>query len=157
VSGKSSISAVVAPPLLNHLGVARTGVRGAHDEELGTRVARFDAPHRVLVDPNGIPRLEVPDLVLDLHPRAAADEDVDLLLVLVLVAERQPESGRHSAIADTRVLEAQRDAGHPELEVRRKAEVRCLIVGVLEVEMGVIAHDLDCNAARVEVMKELLL
>jgi hypothetical protein len=92
------------------------------------------------VDTNRVPLLEVPDLLLDLHPRTAADEDIDLLLVLVFVAERKSEPGRHPAVAEPRLLEPQGNARHPELEIGREAEVRSLILGVLEIEMCVIAH-----------------
>ena len=92
------------------------------------------------MDANGIPLLELLDLVLDLHPRCPADEDVDLLLVLVLVAEGQTKTGGDAAIAEPRLLEPQGHASHSELEIRRETEVRRLILGILEIEMCEIAH-----------------
>src|SRR2546426_6178945 len=85
VSGKSSRREreLVVPPILDHLRVAGTRVRSANQQELGTLVARFEASHRVAVHPHGVPLLEVVDLLLDLDARAAIDEDVDLLLLLV--------------------------------------------------------------------------
>ena len=104
-----------------------------------------NGPHRVFVDANRIPLLEVFDLVLDLHPRTAADEDVNLLLVLVLMAEGQSETWRYPAVAEPRLFEPQRNARHAELEIGREAEIGRLIVGVLEIEMCVVAHGCDCN------------
>ena len=75
---------------------------------------------------------------------AALDEDVDLLLLLVLVPERQPEARRDPEVADAGVLHLERDAGHPELEIGREPEVRGLVVHVvLQVEMRVIGHGFD--------------
>src|SRR5438034_6529565 len=95
VSGKrSKRCALVAPPILNHLGVARPRVRCADRDELRSLVTGLEAPDGVFVDAHGVPLLEVPDLVLELDPRAAVDEHVHLLLVLVLVREGDAEAGR---------------------------------------------------------------
>ena len=40
------------------------------------------------MDADRVPRLELEDLVVELEPRAAVDEDVDLLLLVVGVPER---------------------------------------------------------------------
>ena len=99
------------------------------------------------------------NVVLDLDLRAAVDEDVDLLLLLVLVTEGHPEAGADPEVADARVLHFEGHARHPELEIRRKPEVGRLVVDVfLEVDVCVIAHGGHFGAVvPSEAMKELLL
>jgi hypothetical protein len=74
------------------------------------------------------------------------------------MAEGQPETGRDPAVAEPGLLEPKRNACHAELEIGREPEIGRLIVGVLEVEMCVVAHGLDCNRCYdLGEMKELLL
>src|SRR5205823_10076793 len=84
---------LVAPPARGHLGVARVVPRAEGDELDPVRTG-LDVSHRVLVDPDRVPLRQVDDLVLDLDPARAADDDVDLLLPHVLVTERHAEAGR---------------------------------------------------------------
>ena len=76
MSGNSSIRPLlVAPPILGHVRVARARVRRADRDELGPVVAGFEAAHGVPVEADGVPLLQLADLVLDLDPAAAADEE----------------------------------------------------------------------------------
>src|SRR5439155_463775 len=113
-------------------------------------VARLESTDRVAMQTHRVPLLELTDLVLDLDPGAAVDEDVDLLLLLVLVPEGDPEPRRHPEIAEPGVLEPEWHAGHASLEIRRQAEVRCLVVDIVfEVDVCVVGHGADCTAATV--------
>src|SRR5262249_7837746 len=51
-------------------------------------------------DPPPAPLHQLQPLVLEPQPGAAADDDVDLLLLGVLVPERGPEVGRHLVVAE---------------------------------------------------------
>src|SRR6185437_7587080 len=104
VSGNRSSSGLVAPPILDDLGVARPRVRGADGDELGAVVAGLEAAHRVAMDSYRVPLLHVPDLVLELDPCAPADEHIHLFLVLVLVREGNAEARRDPDVAEAGVL-----------------------------------------------------
>jgi hypothetical protein len=77
--------------------------------------------------------LEVEHLVVELYAAAAADDDVDLLLLGVGVAERNAEVRREPEVGQTRLLESERLAGEAGFEVRCETELRCLVLDVLEV------------------------
>src|SRR5437870_5512756 len=65
------VARLVAPPVVDHLGVARV-VSGAEREVLDAVGASLDLAHRVLGEPDRVPFAELDDLVLDLDPRRAA-------------------------------------------------------------------------------------
>jgi hypothetical protein len=111
------------------------------------------------VDADGVPLLQLPDLVAELDPRAAADEDVHLLLVLVLVGERDAVARLDALITEPGVLHPERHTGHASLDVGRQAEVRGLVVDVfLQVDVGVVGHGGDFAALlHSEPVEELLL
>ena len=93
----------VAPPVLRHLHLARV-LAGAEGDVLDPVRPGLDVSHRVLVEADRVPLADIDDLVADLDPAGAADDDVDLLLRDVLVPERDAEvrlgrSGRSSRTA----------------------------------------------------------
>src|SRR5204862_6495148 len=94
VSSTNRVSAIrssVAPPALSDLGVARPRVRRADRDDLRAFRPSFESSRHGVVDAQGVPLLQLDHLVLHLRAKAAADDDVHLFLVLVLVAERNPE------------------------------------------------------------------
>jgi hypothetical protein len=91
--------------------------------------------------PRPTPQLD--DLVVELQPGTAADEHVELLLLLVLVPEGDAEVGSEPLVADARVPELERDAGEAGLEVRRVTELGRLILDLPQVDDRVFAHGLD--------------
>src|SRR5262249_10325627 len=96
--------------------------------------------HRVLVDANGVPLAELDHLVLDLDPRGSAHDDVDLLLVLVLVAERDPEAWIELHQAQTESLAVERGAREAGLKCVRHVEPRRGVLDVPQVLLRVPAH-----------------
>ena len=109
--------------------------------------------------PDRVPLPQLADLVVDLDPRAPADEDVDLFLLLVGVPPGNAEAGSEAQVAQPRVLHPERDAGHARLDVAGQPEVGRLVVDVfLEVDVGVIAHGDDFpSLLHSMAMKALLL
>src|SRR3954463_10700059 len=156
---------LVAPPALLEVRVAGAGVRRAERDELRAVGACLDPAHRLLRDADRVPLLQVDDLVVELHPCRAADEDEDLLLLVVRMPPGDPEVRRKALVADPRVLELERDAAHPELDVRRKPEALRLVFDLSEVDLRVHGHVLLSSQGDATVtacyspsgMKELLL
>src|SRR6266540_6783391 len=89
-------------------------------------------PHRVLVESDRIPLAELDNFLLDLDPCGTANDDVDLLLPLVLVTERDPEAGRELHQAQAECLAAERTTGETSLELCRHPEVRRLVLELPE-------------------------
>jgi hypothetical protein len=85
-------------------------------------------------DPDRVPGAQLDDVVVELHPHAAADDDVDLLLRAVAVAERLAEAGRHAEVRQAGLLELERLAGEAGLEVRRQPGARREVLDLLEVD-----------------------
>src|SRR5215208_7076569 len=128
----------VAPPALHHLRVAGTRVGSADGDQLDALGAGLEAARRVLVDAQRVEQAQLHDLVADLRAGATADHDVDLLLRLVRVPERQPIVRPEPLVAETRVLELERHARHSRLEVFLEPEVRRLVFDVvLQIELSV--------------------
>ena len=73
----------------------------------------------------------VPDLVVDLHPPAPAQDHVHLLLLLVRVAVRKAIAGRNPLVAQAGFLELERLGRCAELEVRRAVEPRAEVLQIL--------------------------
>src|SRR4051794_14968587 len=90
---------LLLPPARRHLRFVRI-LAGAEREVLEPVRACLEVPHRALRDADRVPLRELDDLVLDLDPAGAADDDVDLLLGLVLVAEGDAEAGREREQAE---------------------------------------------------------
>jgi hypothetical protein len=84
---------------------------------------------------------DVDDLVVELQLRAPAQEHVDLLLVAVLVAERNPEVRREALVAEPGALPLERLPREPRLEVGREAGRRRRVLDLLlQVRDLVSAH-----------------
>ena len=76
----------------------------------------LERAHDVRGDADDVPRAEVDDLVVELDPARAADDDVGLLLLAVAMAERRAEAGAVAEVADAEVLGVDVLAGEPCLE-----------------------------------------
>src|SRR5262245_39325139 len=109
------------PPTLDRLGVARPGGRRANQEQLRAVRTGFEIPGRLRRHPHRVPRLELDHLVLELEPRAAREQHVDLFLPFVRVTERHAEVGRHPQEAERRPLGVERPGGNAVLQVGRHA------------------------------------
>jgi hypothetical protein len=72
---------------------ARPHIRCAEQNQLGAVGSALERAHGLLVDPDGIARHELEDVVVEPEPRGAAQQDVDLLLLRVAMAERHAEPG----------------------------------------------------------------
>jgi hypothetical protein len=117
----------------------RPHVRGAEGEQLAAVWAGLDAAHRLRRDADCVPLLDLDDLVVQLETAAAADQQVELLLVLVAVPEGQAVIGGEALVADRRFLQLQRQAGEPGLEVRGEAVLLGAVVDLaLEVDLRVL-------------------
>src|SRR5262249_53157138 len=102
---------LVRPPPLEHLGVLVLRVGRAEGEHLGAVGAALHAAGEAGADAHGVPGAELEDVVLELDPGVAVDDDVDLLLLGVAVAEGDAVARRDLEVAQARVLELQRLAG----------------------------------------------
>ena len=100
----------------------------------------LEVPEGVARNPHGVELAELEHVVADLDPRAAADHDVDLLLVLVAVAERDAEARREPEVGQAGAFEAQRPAGEPRLHLAGHSELRRHVVDVRKALVCVVAH-----------------
>src|SRR5947208_3507256 len=82
--------------------------RRAHRDQLDAVGAGLDPPHRLLRHAYGVPLLQLEHLIVQLHPRAPADDDEDLLLLVVRVAPGDPEVRREALVADAAALQLER-------------------------------------------------
>src|SRR5690348_9306605 len=120
-----SWAGLFSPPAGLHLGVlARRLPRVGRTEYdvLEPIRPRLEASPHAGSHANRVEQLHVTDVVVHLHPAAAAHHDVDLLLRLVGMAEREAEVRREPLVAQAGLLELEalpREAG---LEVRRSPE-----------------------------------
>src|SRR5437660_6796996 len=117
--------ALVTPPVALALDVfARTlaEIGRAGDEDLEALRPGLVASPRTGRDAHRVPLLEFDDLVVDLHPPAPAQDQVDLLLLLVRVAVRKAIAGRDALVAQGGLLELERLGRRAELQVRRTVE-----------------------------------
>src|SRR5436190_4095683 len=106
---------LVAPPAWGHLSLCRV-VACAKGQILDAVRTRLDVAHRVLVESDRVPLAELDDLVPDLHPRGTSYDDVNLLLGLVLVAERDAEVRRQRHDAQPERLAAEQPPGAAALQ-----------------------------------------
>src|SRR5688572_8209798 len=74
-------SDLLRPEVAEHLRVLVLGVGGADRQQLDAFRAGLDAAGGRPRHAHGVPLRELDDLVLELHPPAARDHDVDLLLL----------------------------------------------------------------------------
>src|SRR4051794_29608445 len=119
-------SALVSPPVALTLHVfARilAEIGRTEDEDLEALGPALVASPRAGRDAHHVPLLDLDDLVVELHPAAAADDHVQLLLLLVRVAVREAIAGRDALVAQAGLLELERLACEAELQVRRAVEV----------------------------------
>ncbi len=98
----------VAPPTWYQLSVVPVGLRRAEGDQRQAVGARLEASDRVLGDADSIPRTDVADLVVQLHAARAVDDDVNLLLLAMPVAEGGPEVRRESLVAEAEVAALER-------------------------------------------------
>src|SRR5213075_2637607 len=82
-------------------------------------------------DADGVPLLELDDLVVELHPPAPAHDHVHLLLRLVRVAVRKAIAGRDALVAQAGLLELERFGRQAERQVRRAVEIGPDVLQVL--------------------------
>src|SRR5215211_8258115 len=135
--------ASVRPPVRRGIYVLhgrRRHARRPEDDQLDPVRARFHAPGDLRWYPHRVPLLHVHDFVVQLQPPAAPHHDVQLLLLLVAVAERLAEVGRVTLVADSRLLEPEVPAREPRLDIRRVPELRRLVLDVHQVDDRVARH-----------------
>src|SRR3954469_520637 len=92
----TDVDLLASPPVALAVDVVArscTEVGRAEDEELEAVRPRLVATPRTRRYAHCIPLCELDDLVVELHPPAAAHDDVHLLLLLVAVAVREPIVG----------------------------------------------------------------
>jgi trehalose 6-phosphate phosphatase len=131
---------VLGPPTLLDLGVVVLGDRRADGQDLEPVVARLGTAPDAGRDADEVALGEIDDVVADLHPPAATDDDVHLLLVSVRVPERHSEPGGEDLARHAERAAAERLPGKASLEARREAESHGSVVDVLEVEVRVCRH-----------------
>src|SRR6266545_16954 len=131
----------VSPPARAHLRVARPRVRRAEQDDLCAVGPALEVAHRLLRDTHSVPRLQVEDLVVELQARAPVDDDVDLLLLVVRMSERNAKVRLEPEKADAGVLQLERHARRAVFHVRRHVELRRLILDIfLHVQLRVVGH-----------------
>src|SRR4029077_13997103 len=152
-------TALLSPPVTLAIDVfARivAEIGRADDEDLKAVRPSLVASPRTGRDAHRVPLLELDDLVIELHPPAAAHDHVDLLLRLVRVAVRKAIAGRDALVAQAGLVELERPGRHAELQVRRAVEpgpdVLQVLLEVPKSERHGAILCLDCVAmATVEV------
>src|SRR4051794_10271762 len=97
----------VGPPVGNRLAVALGRAVAAGDDQLEPLVPGLEGPGHLGGDADQVPAPHVADLVVELDPPGAADDDVDLLLDAMGVSHRGAETGAVAEVADAEVLGAQ--------------------------------------------------
>src|SRR5437899_6652520 len=125
--------ALVSPPVALAIDVfARSlaEIGRADDEDLEALRPGLVASPRTGRDAHRVPLLEFDDLVVDLHPPAPAQDQVDLLLLLVRVAVRKAIAGRDALVAQGGLLELERLGRRAELQVRGAVEPRADVLQI---------------------------
>src|SRR5258708_9727717 len=113
---------LVGPPVALTLHVfARilAEIGRTEDEDLEALRPALVASPRAGRNAHHVPLLDLDDLVVELHPPAPAHDHVQLLLLLMRVAVREPLVGRHALVAEAGLLELERLAAAAQLAVRR--------------------------------------
>src|SRR3954454_1949016 len=96
------------PEVLQHLSILVVRVGRAEGEDLRAVRARLHPARRVAGHADGVQLAELDDVVAGLDAGAARDDDVDLLLLPVLVAEGEAEVGGELEVAASGVRDAKR-------------------------------------------------
>ena len=94
---------------------------------------------------------DLDDLVLDLDPGRAAEHDVHLFLALVLVPEGDAEVRGQGEETQPKGLALEGRAGKARLDLGRHAEVRRLVLDLVEILLGVVMRGLVAHARMVTV------
>ncbi len=129
---------VRGPEVLEDLAVLG-GVR-AEDQELHALRPGLERARDARGEPHHVERLEVDDLLTDLHAPAAGEHDRDLLRVLVHVAEALALAGLEAVEGEAGVLGADGLAAEARLAQIGEAELRRAVGDLVEVGEGVVAH-----------------
>jgi predicted nucleotidyltransferase len=134
---------LVAPPAGDHLGVLRLGLGRPEGEEGKAVWACLERADRVLADADRVPLPDVPYLIVQLHVPASFDHDVDLFLLLVVVAVREPCVRSQPLVAETERAGPKRVARETRLDVRSEPELLGRIIHIpFQVLDREIAHAL---------------
>src|SRR5262249_54345240 len=126
--------ALVSPPVAPALDIVTRSLAEigcADDDELETCRSGLVASPRTRRDAHRVPLPELDDLIVELHPTAAAQDHIHLLLLLVRVAVRKAIAGRDALVAQAGSLELERPGRQTELEVRRAVESGSDVLQVL--------------------------
>src|SRR3954454_15534232 len=144
--GGQSIPASVAPPAGDDLAVAVAArPEGKHLEPL---VSSFEAASHPRGDSDRVEPLDLDDLIVEFEQPAAADDDVDLLRLLVDVAEGLPFPRLEAVEGETGVLGLEVFLGEPCLHVVAEAEPRCRVFDLVQLLVSEgVAHDAPLVAA----------
>jgi hypothetical protein len=96
------VSPTSRPPLGEELAVA--GAQGAEGEQLEAVRTALEGPGHGGGDADGVQRSDLRDVVVELDPAPARQDDVDLLGVLVAVAEGLAGACPDAVMAEARLL-----------------------------------------------------
>src|SRR5215218_3171694 len=121
-SPRSLVRPPVAPAL-DVLAWVLAEIWGADDEDLQALRAGLIPPPGAGGDADRVPLRELDDLVVQLHPAAAAQDEVDLLLLPVGVAVGEAVVGWDALIAEAGVLQLEGLGRQTELQVKSAVEV----------------------------------
>jgi hypothetical protein len=129
----------VAPPAGDNRAVAVAP--RAEGDHLEAVVAGFESAGHFWRDPDRVERLHLDDLVVEFEQAGAADDHVDLLRLLVVVAEGLPLARFQAVEAEPRLLRLDVVLGEPRLHVVAEAELRRRVLDLVQLFMGEgIAH-----------------
>src|SRR3954466_12279547 len=144
--GAQSIPASVAPPAGNDLAV--TVAARPEGDHLEALVAGFEGAGHLRGDADRIEPLDLDDLVVEFEQPTAANDDVDLLRLLVDVAEGLPFPRLEPVEAEAGVLGLDVVLGEPCLHVVAEAETGCRVFDLVQLLVGEgVAHDAPLVAA----------
>src|SRR5712691_7934385 len=138
----------VSPPARVHLRVARPRVRGAEQDDLCALGPALEVAHRLLRDTHRVPWVQLEDLVVELQACAPVDDDVDLLLFVVRMSERNAKVRLEPEKADARVLQLERDSRCAVFHVRRHVELQRLVLDLFfQVQLRIVGHRIPLVAS----------
>ena len=114
--------------------------RRAEREQLGAVGPGFEGAHGARRHTQGVPDPEPHDLVVELRAKAATQEHVELLLLLVPVPPWDAEARSQTLVADARAFECKRLAREAGLEIRCEPELGRLVLDLFHVDDRVRGH-----------------
>src|SRR5205085_3099634 len=109
--GTDPVLPSVGPPVGDGDAVAALGAVGSDRDQLEAVGAALETADRLRRDPHDVPLRELDDVVARPHTAGAGDDDVDLLLLAVVVADRRPEPRRIAGVAAGGVFGGEMRAG----------------------------------------------